>query len=230
MRKVIDAWSRRLNAALRKGDEPLEVEDLVHGFHGALQSWLDPIAGGRSPAIPAAWKLTVASHRLREGLWANRERWSAELAASGERYIRDHRQSVGQPIRMVIEDDPTLVTPFLFEPLPPPAEPAAHDLILSFADGRRPAIRLQNLLTRRRATVGRSPEAEISVDDPSISRFHATLSRDEDGRLFVSDCGSANGTLINGSPVTGRSELKPGDELTLGGLRFRLEGTGYGTS
>ncbi len=43
-------------------------------------------------------------------------------------------------------------------------------------------------------TIGRGSENDIVVDDPSVSRRHAELVIARDGRYFLTDCVSTNGT------------------------------------
>lgn len=77
-------------------------------------------------------------------------------------------------------------------------------------------------VTRNRSLIGRGERADVVVADDRVSRIHALLWT-EDGRVLVRDLGSANGTLVDGIPVTDRpAELRPGSVLTLGpvGLRF----------
>lgn len=67
-------------------------------------------------------------------------------------------------------------------------------------------------------TIGRaSREAtwEIRLTDRSVSRQHARLERREDGYVLF-DLGSANGTLLNGAPMTGSPLLKDGDVISVG--------------
>src|SRR5918992_5783490 len=45
-------------------------------------------------------------------------------------------------------------------------------------------------------TIGRSPEAEVFLDDVTVSRNHALLVRRRDG-LYIDDLGSLNGTYVN---------------------------------
>lgn len=45
--------------------------------------------------------------------------------------------------------------------------------------------------------VGRSPESDIRLDDDSVSNKHAEIELTEDGRLFVVDCHSTNGTYMD---------------------------------
>ena len=57
-----------------------------------------------------------------------------------------------------------------------------------------------------RLTVGRVDECNIVIDDGSVSRTHAELTLDSEGRLWVRDRDSTNGTLVSRRPV------HPGDE------------------
>jgi hypothetical protein len=68
--------------------------------------------------------------------------------------------------------------------------------------------------------IGRSRRCDFVIRDPSVSRRHALLIRGDDGWTLY-DLGSTNGTRINGWRVE-RATLRPGDELELGGSRFRF--------
>lgn len=70
-------------------------------------------------------------------------------------------------------------------------------------------------LTRERTVVGRSPSAELRLDDDGISREHAELVV-IGGRVRVRDLGSTNGTTCNGERVDVR-ELRDGDKVSIGG-------------
>ena len=72
------------------------------------------------------------------------------------------------------------------------------------------------------ATIGRSPEHEVSINHESISRTHCRLSLGGDGALTVRDLGSTNGTYVDDNKVE-RSVLKPGAMLQLGAISFRVE-------
>ena len=54
-----------------------------------------------------------------------------------------------------------------------------------------------------------------------VSRRHAFLGRGDD-RWWLEDCSSRNGTYVNGRRVTGVTEVRPGDEVALGDVRFVL--------
>jgi pSer/pThr/pTyr-binding forkhead associated (FHA) protein len=71
--------------------------------------------------------------------------------------------------------------------------------------------------------IGRSTEGFGALKgDPEISRRHAQISRTDEGRLYISDLGSTNGTFVNSERVTSR-RLEDGDRLTVGrtALTFR---------
>jgi FHA domain/zinc-ribbon domain len=74
------------------------------------------------------------------------------------------------------------------------------------------------LPTGERTRIGRSPECEIFLDDVTVSRNHAVLI-ERDGRFFVEDQGSLNGTFVNRRRIDS-VELENGDELQIG--KYRL--------
>ena len=69
-----------------------------------------------------------------------------------------------------------------------------------------------------RTTIGRSPDCAIFLDDVTVSRRHSVLV-ERDGRWFVEDLGSLNGTFVNRRRVES-AELSDGDELQIG--KYRL--------
>jgi two-component system cell cycle response regulator len=74
-------------------------------------------------------------------------------------------------------------------------------------------------------TLGRSPQAELRLDDDGISRNHARI-RSETGKSWVEDLSSRNGTFVNGERITGGVELKDGDKIQVGRgtvLRFGFQ-------
>jgi FHA domain/zinc-ribbon domain len=65
-----------------------------------------------------------------------------------------------------------------------------------------------------RMTIGRSPDAEVFLDDVTVSRNHALLVRRRDG-LYIDDLGSLNGTYVNRRRIESHL-LQNGDELQVG--------------
>jgi hypothetical protein len=72
------------------------------------------------------------------------------------------------------------------------------------------------------ATLGRSREADIQVDDPNVSRKHAEV-RPSGASWTVRDLGSTNGVKVNGRRIQGPQSLKPGDTITIGTSRIVFE-------
>ena len=69
-----------------------------------------------------------------------------------------------------------------------------------------------------RTRIGRSPDCEIFLDDVTVSRNHAVLV-ERDGKFFVEDQGSLNGTFVNRRRID-NPPLENGDELQIG--KYRL--------
>ena len=68
------------------------------------------------------------------------------------------------------------------------------------------------------ATVGRDPTNLVAIVDPSVSRKHCLLRR-EDGRVQIRDLDSRNGTVVNGAP-TKEQWLRHGDQIATGDSVF----------
>ena len=69
--------------------------------------------------------------------------------------------------------------------------------------------------------IGRNPENDISIPEPSISSFHCEIQVAEIGTSFK-DLGSTNGSFINQKQVA-KAMLQNGDLLTLGDIDFVVE-------
>jgi len=69
-------------------------------------------------------------------------------------------------------------------------------------------------LERERMSVGRRPDADIFLDDVTVSRDHALLVRRAD-EWYLDDCGSLNGTYVNRARIESH-RLADGDELQVG--------------
>ena len=71
--------------------------------------------------------------------------------------------------------------------------------------------------------LGRSSSNDIHVPDEGLSRNHCFFEPSGEAGIRVTDLGSANGTLVNGEELGGEPrELKAGDEIEAGSLRFEV--------
>ncbi|MFM8856067.1 MAG: FhaA domain-containing protein [Actinomycetota bacterium] len=118
--------------------------------------------------------------------------------------------------------------PVAERPAPPMTPPTlVHDAVASaplptlssflvISDGR--AVTLGD----SPVVIGRLSECDITIEDPNISRRHATVTV-LDGTYRITDLGSTNGTKVNGTRISSQHELAHGDEITVGLFSIRFE-------
>nr|WP_052022480.1 FHA domain-containing protein [Actinotalea ferrariae] len=83
---------------------------------------------------------------------------------------------------------------------------------------RGPSAGARFLLDADRTVAGRSPDADIFLDDVTVSRKHVEFVR-EGGGVLVRDVGSLNGTYVNRTRIE-QAVLRAGDEVQIG--KFRM--------
>jgi len=71
-------------------------------------------------------------------------------------------------------------------------------------------------------SIGRSRDSDVQIEDRYASSIHARVFSRE-GRFFVEDMNSTNGTLLNGATLKGEAELIDGDNVQIGDTVFRFE-------
>ena len=113
---------------------------------------------------------------------------------------------------MVAETTPTLSTE---EAAALAALPAKSALLIV---QRGPGSGSRYLRDQDLTVAGRHPDADIFLDDVTVSRRHAKIER-EGSVFFVSDQGSMNGTYVDSKRVD-RQRLINGMEIMIG--KFRL--------
>ena len=77
-------------------------------------------------------------------------------------------------------------------------------------------------LSRTHLSIGRSPRAQLTIDDPFASRLHAEVWHDGEA-CWLSDLGSSNGTYLNGDRISGAVQIFPGDRLRIGETLLTLD-------
>lgn len=78
-----------------------------------------------------------------------------------------------------------------------------------------------DLTTDQPTTVGRGPEATLLIEDEKLEELHATLTWDLK-TVSLEGSRAGLGTFLNGKRAEGKSELKPGDEIGVGGAQLVL--------
>jgi hypothetical protein len=103
------------------------------------------------------------------------------------------------------------------EPSPAPTQddPVSEQRIVGDPVGVKLRYR-QCLITLRagKLYLGRSPECELAISDPAVSRRHARLWVSP-AQIVIEDLGSQNGVYVNGTRIQGPCELRPGDRLRI---------------
>ncbi|MGC4088903.1 MAG: FHA domain-containing protein [Polyangiaceae bacterium] len=69
--------------------------------------------------------------------------------------------------------------------------------------------------------VGRAVSCQLSLDDPLVSRAHASFVTTDDG-VSLRDLGSRNGVKVNGERVQGARTLEHGDQIAIGSQEMVL--------
>ena len=72
-------------------------------------------------------------------------------------------------------------------------------------------------ITEETLTIGRAPDNIFPIDDVSVSSHHAQIAP-SGGIFLLTDLGSTNGTMVNGTELQPDTEytLKPGDKIRFG--------------
>ncbi len=87
---------------------------------------------------------------------------------------------------------------------------------LCFPDGEKTPI------THWENVIGRSKRSDVVLEDETVSKSHAVLTRYDDGSWTISDAGSTNGVRVNGKKVRIRA-LKESDVITVGTVEMTLQ-------
>ena len=103
-------------------------------------------------------------------------------------------------------------------------EPEGEVFIAEFSVGGKPkSVRLK-FTGGKRVSVGRTRENDLSIEEGSVSKVHATLILNAERQLLVADTGSTNGTFINNQRIAyGRSfPVGESDKLKFGTVEVFL--------
>jgi S1-C subfamily serine protease len=76
-----------------------------------------------------------------------------------------------------------------------------------------------------RFLIGRDADCDLTLEDPEVSRRHASVRLLPDGRAEVTDLGARNGTIVNGRRITAPATLEGGEELRLGNTTLQARGS-----
>ncbi|GAA1106087.1 ATP transporter ATP-binding protein/permease [Nocardioides dubius] len=144
------------------------------------------------------------------------------------------RVLIGGESGVVLSVTPLAVAPTPAAPAHRPAAPTPHLQQAPMAAGDRLPIAPPGRLTDghtvlpvnqppdRMLTIGRSRSCDVVIDDPLVSRRHATITLGP--APVLRDLGSFNGTFVNGHRISTPAHLQPGAEVTVGNQAFTWTG------
>ena len=201
----IDILRAELVNRLRKKHEG--GEDVISGADVQRLPTSSPVARPAAATTSSAaeagpWPVTAPS----AGSSSPRARTTASAAARSSARAKPTRDDVTTATYVIDEQTGEL------RPVDVGDVAAASGALVIRSGGGRVG---QSFPLRRRAlTIGRSPDAEIFLDDVTVSRDHAVLVR-RSGDWFLDDSGSLNGTYVNRRRIDSH-KLEDGDELQVG--------------
>jgi hypothetical protein len=183
--------TRRRSAVEAKVEEPA-AEEVAHAGAGAQVSEVAPVPEPESPG--------TITRLLRE-----LDSVTVEPAAP--------QDSARRPIAAIDADAPRTQ---IIEPIQPAGEATATAWLVASAG---PTKGKTFKVAAGGATIGRLPEHEVYIPDERLSREHARVDY-KDGRYWLQDLGSMNGTALNGTLVTEQQALQSGDTIELGSSKL----------
>lgn len=218
----------RRTMALR--DFERRLERLVEGvFAKAFRSRLTPVELGRRVTREMDVRRTVGIRGLitpnqftvsvsqadRDALASIENSLVGDLAG----YAREHARSEGYaflgPVEVTLQVDEKLGTGEFYVTSAMVEGTGGPGAAVVLGDGTRIGLGDEPLI------IGRSPDADVVLNDAQVSRHHAEIRRD--GSAFsVVDLGSMNGTRVNGAGIR-QQQLSDGDQITVGAHALRFE-------
>ncbi|MEK7728135.1 MAG: FHA domain-containing protein, partial [candidate division KSB1 bacterium] len=158
--------------------------------------------------------------------------------------VKEEESSYGASGKEMLEPAPQPVAPSmpLPQPLPTPPAPAPQaetqfaaststpafgDAYLQittappatrskFARGRVASAPIKNFnLSQGKLSLGRGSENDLQLEGNMVSKFHARVYA-QDGKFYIDDLNSGNGTYVNGKKIRERHPLREGDEIRVG--------------
>ena len=167
----------------------------------------------------AARPRPLAQTRLRDALWPDTHVGYSSLAqvVAELRKALGDSPAAGRFLRTVPRYGYAFVAP-----TDAPAELAAF--VGSFVTGER-----EYLVPAGESLLGRGAGCAVRLVSARVSRVHARL-RADDGRLWLEDAGSKNGTWVNGRRPSGPVLLGDADEVVFGSFHTVFHYLGDGST
>lgn len=202
--------------AFRDVVEPVEIASRIQREMDRRAA----VMGRARTVVPNRYTVELSSHDY-ERLAELTEPISEELAGIVKDYATEQRYTFLGGIAVEIEDDPTLDTGLIRvrsetkadahapSTAPKASEVVGHPRLIHGGDTYP--------LTKPRTRIGRGAGADISLEDPGVSRSHAEIVLGIPHVLR--DLGSTNGTRLDGRAIA-EAPLYDGARITIGSTTF----------
>lgn len=180
-----------------------QFADYREGLARQLESWLAHVAAERNLTMVERIRVTIAVDDT-----ARKRNPSIRAAITDGPGARDRQRPARSP-------QPAQATS-VFRIEPPENRRSASLREIDGANRGRTYI-----VPPGSTSIGRSPDNDIVLDSPDVSRRHARIDCTQAG-IRVHDLNSTNGTRLNGDPIR-VADVRGHDEIAFGGQRFVIE-------
>jgi DNA-binding SARP family transcriptional activator len=200
------------------------------------------IACGRAHSVIGELEALVVEHPYREPLWAQlitayylaerqtdaldayrrlRSTLSEDLGIEPGPTLRTLQQRILRQERLDVQqiaqsDAASIAT--ILERHTSTSDPAAPPNRAQLRDAAGRCYPLETVATG----IGRRDDNDIVLDDPKVSRYHATII-DTGASFVINDLRSANGVAVAHQRIRGTATLCDGDDINIAGYRFTFE-------
>jgi len=124
-------------------------------------------------------------------------------------------EAIAEARALHVVEPPERITAVLGQSEPQP--PERLELRWQAADGAERRLRLEG----NPVSLGAHPRNDVHIPDRFVSRYHCRL-HGRQGRLWIQDLGSTNGTVVDGARVS-EAEIGPGSLVRVGDQVLRVE-------
>ncbi len=230
----------------------LATSELIERLKKLLDSQVQNV-DGKSQVVPHNIKLKMQWDKFSTDSEKAIEKLENELLIAAIDHINDKRYHTFAPIRLEIKPDyftegvklqagfekfvdeenrgeirvaiPDLKVEKLIENEETAAEIPKQKFVAEFEEKGKVRRRELFFAPKQRQSIGRTPENNLIINDPSISKIHAALVLDGENQLMVADTGSTNGTFINDKRISyGKAiTIKESDKIKFGTVEVRLK-------
>ncbi len=217
-----DAVEKGVNSVFSKVfRSSLKVVDISSAIHRAMDDAAEVSAGPDEASVaPNAFKILVSPSDYKELENQGVDQVVKELEAEATEHAEAQDYLLLGPVTVRFSEDPK-ETSGMLSVVATRKKGKAAPALSAAASASHPIIDVGGekwLLTEDVTVLGRSSKADITVDDPGVSRRHVELRITPDG-VILTDLGSTNGTFVEGHKVDAAT-LLDGNQITIGRTRI----------